>query len=102
LVSQNQAGTQYVTGPLTPSTTYYWQVTARNSGGTTAGPHWTFTTAAAPPSSGVNLHRLKLLTWNIQHGYDATGADAIDAQVALMADANADVIGLQEITIEAG
>src|SRR5678816_1058123 len=27
-------------------TTYYWQVTARNLGGMTVGPVWTFTTAA--------------------------------------------------------
>ena len=31
---------------LAASTTYYWQVTARNTGGTTLGPVWTFTTGA--------------------------------------------------------
>jgi hypothetical protein len=33
---------------LTPSTTYFWQVTARNASGTTTGPVWSFTTAALP------------------------------------------------------
>ena len=36
------------TSALAYSTTYHWQVKAVNSAGTTAGPLWTFTTAAAP------------------------------------------------------
>src|SRR4029077_349151 len=35
---------------LAYSTTYYWQITAVNAGGSTAGPIWSFTTGAAPPS----------------------------------------------------
>jgi hypothetical protein len=35
--------------PMAPNTTYYWQITARNLGGTTIGPLWTFTTASPPP-----------------------------------------------------
>lgn len=102
VVSQDQPGTQLAVGPLAAGTTYYWQVTARNAAGSTPGPAWRFTTATATTPGPVTLSRLKLLTWNIQHGYDATGADAIDAQVALMVDSNADIIGLQEITIESG
>jgi hypothetical protein len=33
---------------LAPSTTYYWQVTARNGVGSAVGPVWSFTTAALP------------------------------------------------------
>ena len=42
------------------------------------------------------------MTWNIQHGTDANGSDAVDNQVRLMADSNADLIGLQEVTVASG
>jgi endonuclease/exonuclease/phosphatase family metal-dependent hydrolase len=81
-------------------------VTAKNAGASAPGPVWSFSVAAAPPPppppTGTTLDRLKVLTWNIQHGLDASGADAVDRQVALMADVNADVIGLQEVSIEPG
>jgi hypothetical protein len=37
LVSANQAGTTYATGPLTANTVYYWSIAPKNSAGTTAG-----------------------------------------------------------------
>jgi len=37
LVSSNQAGTSYATGPLNPSTTYYWYVVPRNICGAASG-----------------------------------------------------------------
>jgi FlaG/FlaF family flagellin (archaellin) len=48
------SATSAVIGPLSPSTTYYWQVFATNSQGTTyadggATAFWQFTTAAAAP-----------------------------------------------------
>jgi endonuclease/exonuclease/phosphatase family metal-dependent hydrolase len=100
-VTSNQTATGYAPGTLSNSTTYFWQVTARNSNGTTSGPMWSFTTAPADTGGGgaTALRRLKVLTWNIQHGTDYNGADAVDAQVALMADLNPDVIGLQEVDI---
>ncbi len=39
----------FTPSPLQNSITYYWQVTATNSSGSTAGPIWSFTTQAAPP-----------------------------------------------------
>ena len=95
----------YNPGPLAPATTYYWRVVAKGTGGSSAtGPLWRFTTAgtAPPPPPTTAVNRLKLMTWNIQDGYDATAAEAVDAQVALMVDANADVIGLHEVGVSAG
>jgi hypothetical protein len=44
-VSTNQAGTTYNPGTLNPSTTYYWRVVPRNSGGiATSCETWSFTT----------------------------------------------------------
>ena len=58
-VSANQTATTYNPGTLQANKTYYWQVTAVNASGATAGPIWSFTTGTtiAPPSapSGVKI-----------------------------------------------
>lgn len=46
----SQQGTTFDPGPLSYSTTYYWTIVANNSGGSTLGDVWSFTTASAPPS----------------------------------------------------
>jgi hypothetical protein len=46
-VVTGQAAASYVPA-LSPSTTYFWQIIAHNSGGITSGAIWSFTTAAAP------------------------------------------------------
>jgi regulation of enolase protein 1 (concanavalin A-like superfamily) len=50
-VVTSQTAASYTPGTLSTGTTYYWRVTATNSGGSTTGPVWSFTTAAAttPP-----------------------------------------------------
>jgi formylglycine-generating enzyme required for sulfatase activity len=46
LVSDDQAGTSYDPGTLSPTTHYYWRIVAKDEhGATTAGPVWNFTTA---------------------------------------------------------
>lgn len=51
-VSTAQSGSTFAPTSLASSTTYYWQVVAHNSAGTTAGPVWSFATAASQ-STGV-------------------------------------------------
>ena len=41
----------WLLGPLNYQTTYYWKIVAKNSGGSTSGPVWSFTTVAAPTGS---------------------------------------------------
>jgi hypothetical protein len=51
LVASNQSATSYAPSTLTGNKTYFWRITARNAGGTTAGPTWSFTTKPAPPTA---------------------------------------------------
>ena len=82
LVSAGQGGATY-TPTLAAATTYFWQVTARNTGGTTTGPVWTFTTAAplpapsapvliGPPNGETGIWINAPLTWS------STGATSYD------------------------
>jgi len=47
----NQGGTTFDTGTMANSTIYYWRIDEVNTGGTTTGTVWSFTTEAAisPP-----------------------------------------------------
>jgi len=56
-VSLGQVGTSY-TFPslLIAGRTYYWRITANNDDGSTAGPLWSFTTLAAPPTPSPVYH----------------------------------------------
>jgi PKD repeat protein len=77
LVTSDRAMASYTPSPaLTSNTTYYWQVVARNSSGTTAGPVWSFTTAPPTSSSGdIVIYASDLLngSW---HGAWTTASDA--------------------------
>ncbi|HEY1203956.1 MAG TPA: SBBP repeat-containing protein, partial [Bryobacteraceae bacterium] len=50
-LATNTIGTSYSPGTLSPGTAYYWQVVAKNSGGSTSSGTWSFTTAA--PAAGL-------------------------------------------------
>ena len=106
LVGSSNKSATYSPGNLVAGTTYYWKVDAKGTGGTiTRGPLWRFTTAGGtqpPPPATTALSRLKLMTWNIQNGYDSAGQEAVDSQVALIADANVDVVGLHEVGVLSG
>jgi len=99
VVSTDQSTTTYTpSAALAYATTYYWQITAKGAGGSTAGPVWSFTTIAAPPPTQT-LDRLRLMTWNISMGKNLAGTMNVDEQVALMADSGAQIIALQEVTV---
>jgi hypothetical protein len=49
----NQAGTTYDTGTMNANTTYYWRIDEKNTGGTTTGAVWSFTTTTPPPSVAI-------------------------------------------------
>lgn len=46
LVNSNQTASTYTPTTLSPSTTYFWKIVAKNAGGSTTGSIWSFTTAA--------------------------------------------------------
>jgi len=102
VVSTDQSTTTYTpSAALAYSTTYYWQISAKGAGGSTAGPEWSFTTIAAPPATQT-LDRLRVMTWNISMGKNLAGTMNVDEQVALMADSGAHIIALQEVTVSSG
>jgi phosphatidylserine/phosphatidylglycerophosphate/cardiolipin synthase-like enzyme len=82
-VSAGQAGTSYTPSTLVNNTSYFWQIVAHNSAGTTTGPVWSFTTVAsapppgtpaspAPVSGATGVSTTPTLTWT------ATGATSYD------------------------
>jgi phosphatidylserine/phosphatidylglycerophosphate/cardiolipin synthase-like enzyme/regulation of enolase protein 1 (concanavalin A-like superfamily) len=75
-VSPGQAGASYATGVLTTGTTYFWQVAARNSAGTTNGPVWSFTTAVAPPPVTNIVIYASDIPGGALHGSWATASDS--------------------------
>lgn len=59
LVSTNQSVATYVVAGLSSSTTYHWKIVAKNSGGSTTGSVWAFTTGAfSSTGSSIMPNRL--------------------------------------------
>jgi hypothetical protein len=79
----NQTGTTYAPGTLAYSTTYYWRIDEKNSGGTTTGTVWSFTTIPQPPpgaasnpspsNGAINVNLTQDLSWS-----PGTGATSHD------------------------
>ncbi|MFH1228469.1 MAG: fibronectin type III domain-containing protein [Planctomycetota bacterium] len=77
----NQAGTAYNPGTLSDNGVYYWRVDSKNTGGTTTGQVWSFTTSLPPaqaaspsPSNGaISCSVTAQLSW--ASATDATSYD---------------------------
>jgi hypothetical protein len=52
-VTTSQSAASLLRTGLTPGTTYFWQIIARNGTGTTNGPVWSFTTQSLPAAPGT-------------------------------------------------
>ncbi len=70
----NTTGTTYSPANLEGSTTYYWQVVAKNPGGSNASATWSFTTQAAapklvaPPNGAIEVPVSTSLSWGAVAG----------------------------------
>ena len=78
---QNQAGTTYNPGTLSPNTTYFWRIDEQNGSGTTTGVVWSFTTLPLPgvasnpnpANAATGVSTTPTLTWTA--GSNATSHD---------------------------
>jgi hypothetical protein len=77
LAAADLASASYTVSPaLMPSTTFYWQIVARNGSGTATGPVWSFTTAPPVPSSGDIVIYASDLGSGSRHGAWSTASDS--------------------------
>jgi hypothetical protein len=75
LVSLDQTSASYTATGLTAGTTYYWQIIAENTAGSTAGPIWSFTTSnTAPTASEIVIYASDVPAGDI-HGAWRTALD---------------------------
>ena len=93
-VVSNSADFWFGPSTLSAGTRYYWQIIAKNSGGSTTGPVWSFTTAGAssstppppppPPPAPASAVGVAVATWNIEVN-DSSAAHARTAMDYLAA-----------------
>ncbi|HXD74729.1 MAG TPA: hypothetical protein VN628_13370, partial [Vicinamibacterales bacterium] len=81
-VASGIATAAYTASGLLQGTTYYWQIVARNSSGTTAGPVWSFSTQPPPPSVPSNSSPVSgatgLSSGPLALGWSSSGATSYD------------------------
>jgi regulation of enolase protein 1 (concanavalin A-like superfamily) len=78
VVSVGQSTASYTPSTLNNSTTYFWQIVARNGSGSTSGPLWSFTTAASTSPTNIVIYAADIPAGNFQ-GQWTTGGDATAA-----------------------
>jgi PLD-like domain len=77
-VSSGQAAASFSPSALSGNTTYFWQIVATNSSGSTAGPVWSFTTAATVTPTDIVIYASDIAAGGF-HGSWTTAADATAA-----------------------
>jgi len=78
-VSSGQSAASYSPSTLASGTTYFWQIVANNTSGSTPGPVWSFTTAATPPPPGnIVIYASDIPSGNF-HGSFTTTTDGTAA-----------------------
>jgi PLD-like domain len=82
VVSSDQPAASYNASGLVANTTYFWRIVARNSAGTTTGPTWSFTTAAAPPNDIV-IYASDVSAGNRHGAWTTAGSPASPNGIAL-------------------
>jgi len=94
----NVGGAHNLTTTTRAGTSYFYVVASNPFGTSAPSAPVTVTGATAPSRLSLSPNHLRVMTWNIQFGRSVTQAMNVDAQVALMVDAGAHVIALQEVT----
>jgi len=83
-VATGLTAASYTPAALANATTYFWQVVAKNAGGSTAGPVWSFTTVAAAPAQptvGAPANGASSVAVNSALTWSASGATSYDVKV---------------------
>jgi hypothetical protein len=86
LATSGVTGASYAPGTLTTNATYFWQIVARNGGGTTTGPVWSFTTTTPPPSTPASptpTNGATAVSRTPTLGWSSPGATSFDVQFGL-------------------
>jgi endonuclease/exonuclease/phosphatase family metal-dependent hydrolase len=93
----------YGPSTLSAGTRYYWQIVAKNSSGSTAGPVWSFVTDGGappppppPPPANTNGTTLSVVTWNIEINDNSETHARVAMDNLLAVGPRPDVIVIQE------
>ncbi len=81
-VSTGQASASYAATGLTNGTVYFWQVVAKNSSGSTAGPVWSFTTTPSVSPTNIVVYASDIPAGNFHGGWAPAGDGTAAAGVA--------------------
>ena len=95
-VATGQPASSYAPGALTGGTTYFWQIVAHNAAGATAGPVWSFTTAAASTAATDVVIYASDITSSQMHGAWTPASDSTSPNGVKLTTPNAGWATLQQ------